>query len=155
MKKFGFVFSVLCLLLIWSCGNSGSDGPNSGNTNVAPGDKVDLTEFYEFYNFFHSDTAYQVAHINFPLEGKPSQEMGLSQEEKFYWQREDWAFHKPIDFQTSPYKRKITPITDELVVEYIVHGKLGFGMIRRFAKLGNQWFLIYYEGMKPLVDAPE
>lgn len=148
MKIAAFIFSVL--LMIWSCSNAKSDttSPNAINTNIAPDSQIDLTEFYEFYNRFHSDTAYQMAHISFPLAGKPTQGIPLPEGEKFYWQAENWQPHRPIDFETSPFNRRILPFGDDLVVEYIVHEKMGFGMMRRFAKLGNEWYLIYYEGME-------
>ena len=152
MKKLLF-FSLLLAFTV-GCGWDSSHGPNASNTNVSPKDKVDLTQFYEFYTLFHQDSLYQLSRINFPLEGEPSQQMNIPEGDKFYWQQEDWVMHKPVDFETSAFKRKITPLNDELVVEYIVHSKLGFGMMRRFAKLGNDWYLIYYAGMQPMIDAP-
>ena len=144
---------LLTTIVLMGCQNKSTNNSTEDSGDLPQNDKIDLAQFYEFYNLFHADTAFQIAHITFPLEGKPSEDMEYAGTEKFYWQAENWIFHKAIDFETSQFKRKITPINDELVVEYIVHDKLGFGMIRRFAKLGDQWFLIYYEGMKPLVDA--
>jgi hypothetical protein len=144
MKNLLLILSLFCFIL--ACGNS--NGPTAENTNVSPTDKQDMTDFYAFYNKFHSDTAYQMAHISFPLEGKPTQGADLVAGEKFYWQREDWAPHRPIDFETSPFERRIIPLGNDLVLEYIAHKKMNAGMMRRFAKLGDEWYLIYYEGMK-------
>lgn len=148
MKNFLLLLSISFLL--FACGNSNSNGPTAENTNVSPSDAEDLAEFYQFYNLFHTDTAYQMAHISFPLAGKPTQGTELQPGEKFFWQRANWNYHRPVDFETSEFKRRIVPFDEELVEEYIYHKKMGFGMKRRFAKLGDEWFLIYYEGMKAL-----
>lgn len=149
MKNLLFLLGISCLL--FACKNDQSNGANVGNTNVAPGEKQDLSEFYEFYNNFHSDTAFQMSRISFPLAGKPTQNAQTDSEEKFYWQRENWAYHRPIDFETSPFKRRILPLGDDLIMEYITHEKMNAGMMRRFAKLGDEWHLIYYEGMQTLL----
>jgi len=149
-----YIFPCLFLLFLLAGCKNNSSGPTTENTNVSPTEKVDLAEFYKFYNQFHVDTFYQINHVIFPLEGEPSQKNAADWEEgeKFYWQKENWAYHQPVDFETSEFKRKITPINDELVVEYILHSKMAFGMVRRFAKISDEWYLIYYAGMRPLTN---
>jgi hypothetical protein len=149
MKKLLFLFGISCFL--FACKNSDSSSQNAENTNVSPTNNEDLVEFYEFYNNFHSDTAFQMAHISFPLAGKPTHGMNSEESGKFYWQQENWALHRPIDFETSPFKRRILPLGDDLIMEYITHEKMSAGMMRRFAKLGDEWYLIYYEGMQTLL----
>lgn len=111
-----------------------------------------LSEFEAFYDRFHLDSAYQMAHINFPLEGLPAQaDSAELVDNNWRWQKEDWTMHKPFNRYDNNFKREFLPVGSTMIVEKITDGKTGFSMTRRFAKLDDEWYLIYYAGMNMLV----
>ena len=116
------------------------------NVNTRPG--IDMTDFFNFYQSFHMDSAYQMDHIIFPLQGLPADADSLTiAQNNFTWEQETWRLHYPIDFETSDFTRQITPLSDDIVVELIVHRSGQAGMMRRFAKMGDDWYLIYFADM--------
>ncbi|HFA48666.1 MAG TPA: hypothetical protein ENJ95_06545 [Bacteroidetes bacterium] len=109
--------------------------------------------FPAFYQRFHSDSLYQINHIIFPLQGIPNNaDRSALTDDTFRWKKEDWQMMHPIDFQMSEYQRILTPLTDQMVVEHIVHKNGQYGMLRRFAIIGDDWHLIYYAGMNRLAQ---
>ena len=107
-----------------------------------------MTDFFNFYQSFHMDSAYQMDHIIFPLQGLPADADSLTiAHNNFTWEQETWRLHYPIDFETSDFTRQITPLSDDIVVELIVHRSGQAGMMRRFAKMGDDWYLIYFADM--------
>lgn len=110
---------------------------------------VDLpADFQEFYNRFHSDSAFQMESIVFPLEGKPS---GISAEEiryagGFKWQKDVWKLHKPFEDLDNEFEREYELFGD-MVIEVIKVKGSSIGMERRFAKINGEWTLIYYSAM--------
>lgn len=101
-------------------------------------------DFSAFYDRFHTDSAFQMAHINFPLEGKKALEEGGS--EPYTYRQEEWKLHKPYNDYEGTYQRSFTSIGN-MVTETIRATQGSFRMIRRFAKLSGEWTLIYYEPM--------
>lgn len=117
----------------------------------APDEQVAFPDedFTEFYNRFLSDADFQLARITFPLEGIPS---GAEESDfdNFRWQREDWQIHQPFDPAATGFETDFVDIGRDVVVERIVHQSGEYGMMRRFARLGGQWYLIYYAGLNSL-----
>jgi hypothetical protein len=138
----------LSITLLFACGNeNASSTQNASTTNE---DGYDFADFYEFYQKFHRDSLFQIAHITWPLEGLPNHagmDSTLNRNEPYYWQKEDWIMHQPIDFQMSEFRRELTPISEDLIFENITHKSGHYGMVRRWAKLSDGWNLIYYVGM--------
>lgn len=125
--------------------------PQNQQANSEP---INLEEFYEFYREFHRDSLFQVEHIIWPLEGLPDNVDSITLHSgAFRWQRENWTFQRTIDFEMSDFRRQITPVTDFLVTEQIVHTSGKYGMIRRFSKIAGDWYLIYYAGLNQLATA--
>lgn len=115
---------------------------NKDQLSELPGD------FKQFYQTFHSDSVYQIEHIVFPLEGLPDKaDAATIASGDFKWQKETWRMQRAVDFALSDFTRKIVPVNEVMVVEYIVHKNGELGMERRFAKLGGSWYLIYYAGL--------
>ncbi len=140
------LFPILLALLIYSCG--GDNAQEQSHSGSEP--EVDLSEFYTFYQQFHSDSIFQINHITWPLEGFPNHagmDSTFNRDQKYYWQKEDWVMHRPIDYEMSEFKRKFTPYTEDLIYEEIIHKSGHYGMARRWAKLSDGWHLIYYVGM--------
>ena len=110
-------------------------------------------DFMVFYDRFHSDSMYQLEHILFPLEGLPPDADSLTANSgNFRWQRADWILHKHFDSMEGNFTQNLIPIGDQMVVEQIRHTQAAYGMQRRFAKMGDEWQLIYYGAMNRLAE---
>ena len=110
----------------------------------------DFSSFLSFYEQFHSDSAFQVEHILFPLEGLPSYaDSATMASGTFRWQEADWKIMRPFD-ASSEFEKQFIPLTDVLVVEKIMHQSGKFGMERRWAFLRGDWYLIYYAGINSI-----
>lgn len=105
-------------------------------------------DFEEFYERFHNDSSYQMDHIIFPLAGMPG---GLNEEsqmdDSFRWHPEFWEIHRPMLDEENEFVQQLTILDEYTIVEIIRYKKTRFGMERRFAKMGDEWYLIYYVGM--------
>ncbi len=111
-------------------------------------EQPDANEFEAFYKKFHENPSYQLSHITFPLEGLPSDaDAETIASGDFHWNADDWQVHRPFNFENSEFTRELLSFGNDLVIEKIIHKSGEYGTIRRFAKLGNDWFLIYYAGM--------
>ena len=106
------------------------------------------SDFVAFYEKFHKDSLFQVAHIQWPLEGLPSDADSLTIESgDFKWTQDNWIMHRPLNMESGEYKRDFQPIGPDIMMEKILSADGSYGMIRRYAKMGNDWYLIYYAGM--------
>ena len=108
-------------------------------------------DFVEFFKRFHEDTAYQLDHIIFPLEGLPGalEKTDTVATQRFYWQRNEWVLHNPFTDPSGQFDHWYE-VLDDRIIEHWVQLK-GTTMViqRRFAKLDDGWYLIYYAGMRP------
>jgi hypothetical protein len=140
---------ILLLLFLSACTNNQQKPAADAAGSSQP---VQLPEgFADFYQKFHSDSLYQAGHIVFPLEGLPDNADSLTIAGNDYrWLPENWKMQRQFDFEMSEYKREIVPLNENMVLERIVHQSGAFGMVRRFAKVGGEWHLIYYAGMNRL-----
>lgn len=126
---------LFCAALVFGCKNKNA----SSEAPAMTGDK----DFDTFYMRFHRDTAYQMAHITFPLEGLPPDAANATESlESYRWQRADWQPHQL--FNDPDYMRTFRNKGDLMIEETLRHKSGEFGMLRRFAKMGDDWFLIYY-----------
>lgn len=113
---------------------------------------VNLPEdFVSFYDQFLKDSTYQMAHIQFPLEGLPSYvDSNTAAGGEFRWTTEDWVLNVPFDENNKQFERKFRQLTEN-VVEEIIYQKNGqLGTIRRFLKSDNEWKLIYFSGLNAM-----
>jgi hypothetical protein len=133
------IFLSLIVTLLFSCKND-----KQALANISP--ETALPQgFEEFYNKFHSDTAFQKAHILFPLPGRPSS-MDTTinyQGGEFFWQENNWKYHSFFDPE-SGFDREFEIISDQMVNEIYEHHALPMTMLRRFVKNGDDWRLIFY-----------
>lgn len=108
-----------------------------GNDRAAPLPELppEYADFPGFYQRFHADSAFQMAHIQFPLMGKSDTSA---------WQVKEWTLHRPVDYDRSDFTREFTPVGEDILVEHIIHRMGDYGMVRRWARLGDEWSLIYY-----------
>lgn len=101
-------------------------------------------DFEVFFQKFHTDSLYQMEHIIFPLEGHIRvMENQIEIINPIKWEKEGWIMHKPFNDHGGTFEQKYL-MTDDLVVEKISDKSNFFKMERRFAKLGEDWTLIYY-----------
>ncbi len=109
-------------------------------------------EFVTFYNKFHNDSAYQMAHIQFPLEGYPSGNLSDSTKNvsEFRWTADKWVMHRLGQFSDSLYVREFEQPMPIMVNEIIIEKKSKYGIMRRFLKRDNDWMLIFYSDMNRL-----
>jgi Domain of unknown function (DUF4348) len=108
-------------------------------------------DFLSFYQRFHDDSLYQLEHVTFPLQGIPSDaDSATIVDGKFRWQKEGWVMHHPIEDAEIQFSRSFKKISDEMVVENIKVAAGQYGMQRRFSKLGDDWYLIYYAAVNRL-----
>jgi hypothetical protein len=137
------LFFILAVLL----GSCGQSSPPASEAAIP-------ADFMEFYQRFHQDSAYQVSHIIFPLEGLPDHADSLTiVSGTFRWQQEGWLMQRSFDFEMSNYVRDLQSPADNVIQERIVHKNGLTGMVRRFARLGDEWYLIYYAGIN-LISKP-
>lgn len=132
-------------LLLYACQSESATTTDNADTEAY------LAEFEVFYDRFHLDSLYQIAHITFPLEGLPAQaDSATLVDNRFRWQKADWRMHRPFNRYDNNFQREFLPIGKTMIVEKITDSKTGFSMTRRFAKLDDNWYLIYYAGMNML-----
>ena len=136
--KSRILFFAIFLLALVSC-----------DSNKTAPKQAEKSDFDAFYARFHKDSLYQMAHINFPLPGLPEHPDSLSNPGDFRWYKEDWVMHRPIDLsEESGFKREFSVVSEDLINEKIYHKSGRFFMERRFAKMGKDWYLIYYAAMQ-------
>ncbi len=105
-------------------------------------------DFLDFYERFHGDSLYQINHIVFPLQGLPAYADSLViAANNFRFQQEEWVLHKEFQDNDGQFERKFKNLGAGFMVEQIEDPENGLGMQRRFAKRGEEWFLIYYAEM--------
>jgi hypothetical protein len=110
-------------------------------------------DFVAFYDKFHKDSAYQVAHITFPLEGFPTQaDSSVFDNGGYRWQKENWQMHRLENFSDSLFVRQFDSPTEGYVVELVKQKNTPFGIMRRFFKRGDEWFLIFYSDMNTIQE---
>ena len=121
----------------------------SGETQSGIEEKSIPSDFQAFYDRFHQDTGFQKLHITFPLSGLPANADTLTNPD-FHWKSETWKWHHAIDPSLTGYKQEWQVLSNEMVIERIIQKTSGIGMERRFAKMDDDWMLIYYAGMNPV-----
>ncbi len=138
MKLDLFTYIAILALYTFSCQNR--------ETNPAKEQlPAEYQDFVNFYERFHQDSAYQMEHIIFPLEGLPREADSTTiASGAFRWQKEDWRIQRPFDLQSSSFEQQLIPISEGLIIEKIIHKDGGLAMQRRYARLGEEWYLIYY-----------
>lgn len=112
-------------------------------------------DFQVFYELFHRDSAYQMEHITFPLAGLPDyaepDQLGGS---TYYWQEEDWTMHRPRLKEDEEFIRSVDLLAEGMVRERLIHKDRSLMTERRFAKMNEEWYLIYYAGINTYTRQP-
>ena len=145
-----FIFILLGIGLLSCKNNTSADGGSqimTAKEGAKPSD-----EFMSFYGKFHSDSAYQMAHIAWPLQGVTDEKTDSVSVRKVLktWEPKDWIIHHTMDYDNSTeFTRTFQVIGDVMVIEVIRAKALNFGQERRFFKNeNNEWELIYYADLQ-------
>lgn len=103
-------------------------------------------DFLEFYQNFHADSAYQMAHIEWPLKGEKGVSADSALASRLHeWLPETWQLMHQPDTSMSTLKRSYEMVGEVLVIEKMSYPMVGFGFERQFYKEEDgQWRLIYY-----------
>ncbi len=133
MKLNSVFFTLVVCIIIFSCN---SKAKRNNNVN----------DFETFYEKFHNDTAFQLDRIIFPLPGLNTDEMSVL-DSNYFWQREDWEFHKkPEVGDSNKFTLEINK-TDSVVEEIISSTIPGFVFKRKFKKIDGEWYLVRLENV--------
>lgn len=135
------LFPLLALLFV--CCKNRQAAPD-----VATGSRELPQEFLDFYDKFLADSAYQMAHIQWPLAGEETMhavDSAQAAKTPIQWQKTSWRMHKPMVLKGDNYKQEWQMLGDVLVIERVRESTTGLYIERRFAKIGNDdWQLIFY-----------
>ena len=123
----------LAILLLCSCN---LDKKQQGAGSGLPGD------FLDFYERFHADSLYQMEHISFPLSGIPAMQL-KKLDTLHYFEKEEWRMHRAIPDSAIAYQ-SIMEIDEGIIEEEIGLREQGITIFRRYSKIGDEWYLIYY-----------
>lgn len=113
-------------------------------------------DFQVFYELFHRDSTYQMEHIVFPLAGFPDYAAPEQlQPGAFAWEESEWTLHTGKITENSDFQKETVILTDQMIRERLIHKTRALMTERRFAKMGEEWFLIYYAGINPYSEGKE
>ncbi|MEP6647227.1 MAG: hypothetical protein ABJC12_09055 [Saprospiraceae bacterium] len=138
--------------LLISQGCKHKDTTTSGDTvNNVAADTLP-SDFVAFFDKFHEDSLFQLEHILFPLEGLPSaeKESDTLLTKRFFWQKEGWKKHNKFTDPSHQFTEWFEVINDRVIEHWIQMKGSKMFIHRRFAKLDDGWYLIYYAGLRPL-----
>lgn len=101
-------------------------------------------DFHTFYDQFHTDSVFQMNRIIFPLKGMAKSADSTKIAEEIMWEKSDWILHKPYDNHNGTFERVFTNINGIVSEQITAQGGL-FSLEKRYAKLDDEWHLIYYQ----------
>ena len=141
----------ICLLVLTAFLTAcASEDKSTENTATAESDAraKAYQEFADFYENFHQDSVFQMDHILFPLPGLPREaDSSLISSGLFRWTPQTWIVQHPIDFQQSNFQQELIPVSKDLIIEKLVQPEYNLQIERRFSRLEDGWYLIYYAGL--------
>jgi hypothetical protein len=148
-------FSLFIISIILSTSWLGcKDKKDSSDTVITESETIQDSlprDFALFYDRFHTDSQYQMDHITFPLEGLPhaSGDLDSLSTDRYFWQREEWKKHNHFNDPSGRFEHWYEVLDDKLVDHWLRIKGTDMVMHRRFAKLDDEWYLIYYAGLRP------
>ncbi|HUR31516.1 MAG TPA: hypothetical protein VMZ69_08775, partial [Saprospiraceae bacterium] len=69
--------------------------------------------------------------------------------QRYFWQRADWKKHNAFTDPSGNFEHWYTVLNPRIIEHWIRMKGTNLVMVRRFAKLDNGWYLIYYAGLRP------
>lgn len=142
--KYILFFALICFL---ACGNR-STQPTPVQAPPLPTSLP--ADFNAFYEQFHTDSTFQMAHIQWPLPGITSNDS--LRQPSFRFEPQDWSIHRRFDPETSGYRSEFTPLSQDMIIERISDTQGRYGLERRWLRNSTteEWELIYYQEPMPL-----
>lgn len=142
------------IVTMWYINRQLADTTNTTNTATTTQpttlDNGLPADFEAFLQHFSTDSIFQMGRISFPLAGLPAYADSTTMvEKKFRYLPEEWVMHKPFNTE-SGFKQSFEVAGEYLVIENSINKEAGFGMQRRFAKLNDEWNLIFFAGINKL-----
>ena len=136
--RFFLFFTVFCLAM--GCKNQPAPMIQTKGANQLPKD------FNEFYQKFHTDSLYQMSHIEWPLKGEKGISADSTQAQSLTeWTPEKWRLMLMPDTSMSTLIRSYETVGDVVVIEKMFYPMVGLGYERQFYKEEDgSWKLIYY-----------
>lgn len=101
-------------------------------------------DFHIFYDKYHTDSIFQMNRTMFPLKGISRSKDSTKIAEEVLWEKDQWIIHKAFDSQNGTFERTFTNIGG-IITETITANEGLFTLEKRYAKLGGEWHLIYYQ----------
>lgn len=153
-----YYFPVLLSLIVFAACKT--ETPPNGNVPAQPEQTAQSVspleglpdDFKVFYDRFHKDSAFQMAHIVWPLKGDAPQRIDSTtyQQVAKVWEPENWRLHKAVDHTDKYLKFSYNMVGDILIIEKMTYVMANYGVERRFAKDLNtkEWELIYYSSIQ-------
>jgi len=137
LKKNVLLFFTIYCCFFASCNQTTKEDGNNQIKNRI----VDSEDFDVFNTRFHKDSIFQYSRINFPIEGQ-----FIDGFEKQNWTKDNWIFlkNKVVEKSDSNELQHSFSKSDSLVIEKFWLPESGFGVERRFKRIDDQWFLVYY-----------
>ncbi len=144
IKYFILFVAITILGLLFFYGQAKNKAKNAAHTpeDLSQGIPDD---FLAFYNQFHEDSVFQMTRINFPLKGIKAIE-NIGGGESYSYSQDEWIIHKPFDDMGGTFSRSFEEFSG-IVVETMLANEGQFRSVRRWAKLGDEWHLIFYQPM--------
>lgn len=103
-------------------------------------------DFYMFYDRFHSDSVYQIHHIEWPLKGLTQVGDSTLTTKFTFWEREGWKLHKPFDSHGGTFERSFTNDGTIITEDLVGNGGM-FSLQKQYRVIDGQWHLVYYQGL--------
>lgn len=145
---------MLSFLLLLTLGESCKPKDDASAHHALDESAVDTLpqDFVTFFNRFHEDSTYQIEHIIFPLEGLPNStgDGDTLSGTRYFWQKSAWKKHNHFTDPGQNFEHWYEVINERIIEHWINMKGTNLHMRRRFAKLDDGWYLIYYQGMSPM-----
>jgi Domain of unknown function (DUF4348) len=145
-------FSLICVLFCCFLACKQKNQPANRSASSETGNSAEEllpADFTTFYDRFHTDSAFQMEHIVFPVDGVATvQEGDMIKRIAIKHTAQNWLMHRPVE--GTDYVKSYQLLGDKLVEEVIRYSAADYGMKRRFAKMSGEWYLIYYDDMQDM-----
>ena len=143
--KFLAVFVALICIFYFFRKTQLKKGQDEQTTEVEMAYETSLPDdFYPFYDQYHTDSTFQMNRTLFPLKGIAKSADTTKIAEDVMWKADEWILHKPFDSHNGTFERVFTNIGG-VITESISANEGLFTLEKRYAKLGGEWHLIYYQ----------
>jgi hypothetical protein len=143
MKK--LIVILICCTALVGCKTSSNtpktkpDGKIAATASFAPPMNSKLEDFDKFYDRFHSDSAFQLSRVKFPLKGGYHTVDNSSK-----WTPANWHIMTTRVYDVDKNKYKATySKTENTFTQKVWIDSAGFYTECRFELIDGKWFLVY------------